>query len=183
MFTLPGTPVLFYGEEIGMGDDLSIEERNSIRTPMQWSNQKNGGFSNAPPDKIVRPVIDEPPCGYQQLNVIAQRRDSSSLLNWMERAIRMRKECPEFGWGTWEIIETDNPAIFAHRCHWKKGTVIAVHNLSGEACTFTLNLDEDVDGFTDLLEDKAYDAVQQGSHKIELEGYGYRWLRVGSDHL
>lgn len=183
MLTLPGTPVLFYGEEIGMGDDLSLEERNSIRTPMQWSDRPNGGFSNAPADRLVRPVIKQEPYGYSQLNVIAQRRNSASLLNWMERAIRMRKECPEFGWGDWEIIETENPAVFAHRCRWRKGTVIALHNLSEQSCTVTLKLDQDDTSLTDLLEDQDYEAVHSGSHTIELEGYGYRWFRVGDEHL
>jgi len=183
MFTLPGTPVLFYGEEIGMGDDLALEERNSIRTPMQWSDQPNGGFSKAPADRLVRSVIDKAPYGYDQLNVIAQRRDSNSLLNWMERAIRMRKECPEFGWGDWEIIETNNPAVFAHRCQWRKGTVIAIHNLSEHSCTVTLKLQQDEAVLTDLLEDQPYESIRTGSHEIELEGYGYRWFRVGDDHL
>lgn len=186
MLTLPGTPVLFYGEEIGMGDDLSLEERNSIRTPMQWSNQSNGGFSNVPADKVFRPVIDQAPYGYPQLNAIDQRRDPGSLLNWMERAIRMRKECPEFGWGDWNLIETDHPSVFAHRCQWRKGTVIAIHNLSRDACVVTLKLTENAettDGLTDLLEDQPYKAIEAGSHQIELEGYGYRWLRVGGDHL
>ena len=186
MLTLPGTPVLFYGEEIGMGDDLSLEERNSIRTPMQWSDRPNGGFSKAPTDRLVRPVIDQEPYGYSQLNVIAQRRNPASLLNWMERAIRMRKECPEFGWGDWQIIETDNPAVFAHCCQWCKGTVIALHNLSEQACTVTLKLDKDDASLTDLLEDQPYEALypeSSGTHAIELEGYGYRWFRLGSEHL
>lgn len=183
MLTLPGTPVLFYGEEIGMGDDLSIEERNSIRTPMQWSAEQNGGFSTAPSDQLVRSVISNEQYGYQQLNAIAQRRDPNSLLNWMERAIRMRKECPEFGWGTWEMIETDNPAVFAHRCQWQKGTVIAIHNLSKTPCTITLALSDDKSCLTNLLEDKLYEPIGQGLSKIQLEGYGYRWLRVGDDHL
>jgi maltose alpha-D-glucosyltransferase/alpha-amylase len=184
MLTLPGTPVLFYGEEIGMGDDLSLEERHAIRTPMQWSDRQNGGFSTASPDELVRSVIDKEPYGYQTLNVIAQRRNPESLLNWMERAIRMRKECPEFGWGTWEIIDTDNPAVFAHCCQWKDGTVIALHNLSRDSCVVTLKLDEDkATCLTDLLEDQPYEAIQEGSHEIELEGYGYRWFRVGDIHL
>lgn len=184
MLTLPGTPVLFYGEEIGMGDDLSIEERNSIRTPMQWDAEQNGGFSTAPSERLVRPVISDEQYGYQQLNAIAQRRDPSSLLNWMERAIRMRKECPEFGWGSWELIETDNSAIFAHRCQWQSRRVIAVHNLSKTPCTATLKLSEDDKScLTDLLEDQSYEPIKQGSFEIQLEGYGYRWFRVGGYHL
>lgn len=92
MFTLPGTPVINYGEELGMGDNLSLEERSSARTPIQWSSEPNGGFSTAPPDQLVLPVITEGKYSYKHLNVINQRRDPKSLLNWMERAIRMRME-------------------------------------------------------------------------------------------
>lgn len=154
MFTMPGTPVLFYGEEIGLGDDLSQDERNSIRPPMQWSGEPNAGFSTAPPDQLFRPVISDDQFGYKQLNVIDQRRDPSSLLNWMERAIRMRKECPEFGWGDWQMIGTGHPCVFAHRCDWRDGSVMAVHNLSREACTVTLNLKENEDRLIDLLGDR-----------------------------
>jgi maltose alpha-D-glucosyltransferase/alpha-amylase len=188
MFTLPGTPVIGYGEEIGMGDDLSLEERNSIRTPMQWSGETNGGFSTAPSDKVIRPVISEGEYGYQHLNVIAQRKDNNSLLNWMERAIRMLKECPEFGWGTWRIVETNNPAVLTHCCQWRGGTVIAMHNFAKEACTVGLKLDglkldEKQPHLIDLLGDQPYEVIEDMADGIRLEGYGYRWLRVGRDHL
>ena len=97
MMTLPGTPVIRYGDEIGMGDNLKLPERNCARTPMQWSTEKNAGFT--PSDAPVMPVIDSGPYGFEHLNVAAQRRDPDSLLNWMERIIRMRKEVPEIGWG------------------------------------------------------------------------------------
>jgi maltose alpha-D-glucosyltransferase/alpha-amylase len=184
MFTMPGTPVLFYGEEIGLGDDLSQEERNSIRAPMQWSGEPNAGFSTAPPDQLFRPVISsDDQFGYKHLNVIDQRRDPSSLLNWMERAIRMRKECPEFGWGDWQIIGTGHPCVFAHRCDWRDGSVMAVHNLSREACTVTLNLKENEDRLIDLLGDRPYHQIEGTSHEVELDGYGYRWFRIGGYHL
>lgn len=183
IFTMPGTPVLFYGEEIGLGDDLSQQERNSIRPPMQWSGEANAGFSTAPPEQLFRPVISDDQFGYQHLNVIAQRRDADSLLNWMERAIRMRKECPEFGWGDWQIIGTDHPSVFAHRCDWQDGAVVAVHNLAGEACSVTLNLKENEDRLIDLLGDRPYQQSEGNSHEVELDGYGYRWFRVGRYHL
>ncbi|MGF1493804.1 MAG: alpha-amylase family protein [Microcoleaceae cyanobacterium] len=179
MFTLPGTPVLLYGEEIGMGDDLSLEQRRALRTPMQWSGEKQGGFSRANSDQLIRSVIQEGKFGYPNLNVMEQQRDPNSLLNWMERAIRTRKECPEFGWGDWEIIETDNPGVFAHRCTWRGKTVAAVHNLSSEPCTATLKLSQDEDAqWLDLLGDQIYQPLQQPEHQLKLEGYGYRWLRI-----
>jgi len=184
MLTLPGTPVINYGEEIGMGDDLSLEERQPARTPMQWSSEPNAGFSTAPADQLVLPVITEGEYSYKHVNVIAQRCDPKSLLNWMERAIRMRKECPEFGWGKWQIIETGNPCVFAHRCEWHKGAVIAVHNLSSEACTVSLELeDDDAEHLTDLLENQSYKIPDDDLHHVQLEGYGYRWFRVGGYHL
>lgn len=184
MFTLPGTPVLFYGEEIGLGDDLSQAERNSIRPPMQWSSQPNAGFSEAPAEKLIRPVIADETFGYQHLNVIDQRRDSDSLLNWMERAIRMRKECPEFGWGTWQIIDTGELSVFAHRCEWRQGVVIAVHNLANSPCTIALNLkNDDSNHLIELLGDQLYKPLEGASREVHLEGYGYRWFRVGRQHL
>jgi maltose alpha-D-glucosyltransferase/alpha-amylase len=185
MFTLPGTPVLYYGEEIGMGDNLDLEERHSLRTPMQWSNEANGGFSTAPSDQLVWPVINEGEYGYDQLNVMAQRRDPNSLLNWMERAIWMLKECPEIGWGTWKIIETDTPAVFAHCCHWKQGTVLFLHNLSKQPCTVNLkqSLADGDHHLVDLLGDCPYEPLKLKSYGIDLEGYGYRWIRVGGKQL
>lgn len=182
ILTLPGTPVINYGEELGMGDDLSLPERNPARTPMQWSSEPNGGFSTASPDQLVLPVIKEGQYGYKCLNVIDQRRDPTSLLNWMERAIRMRKECPEFGWGKWQIIETGHPSVFAHRCEWRNGVAIAVHNLAKEACTVTLNL-KDEEHLIELLGDQPYTPIEGSSPDVQLEGYGYRWFRVGVQHL
>src|SRR5688500_9284645 len=132
MFSLPGTPVLWYGDEIGMGDDLSLPERNSVRTPMQWSGEPNGGFSTASPDALIRPVIADGGYGYPHVNVAAQRSDPSSLLNVVERLIRTRKECPEIGWGTWHILEAEDPRVFAHCCEWRGGAILAIHNLSSE---------------------------------------------------
>ncbi|HEX6293261.1 MAG TPA: alpha-amylase family protein [Herpetosiphonaceae bacterium] len=179
LFTLPGTPVLRYGEEIGMGDDLSLEERESVRTPMQWSPEENGGFSKAPRKKLVRPVISGGSYGYQRVNVAAQSRDPRSLLNTIERMIRTRKVCPEFGWGQAQIMDTGEASVFAHRCEWDGGIVLAVHNLSSKACPVTLDLSEYEAGhLVDLLGDREYRRFDGGKHQIELEGYGYRWFRV-----
>src|SRR5690242_14314081 len=103
MFTLPGTPVVRYGDEIGMGDDLSLPERNAARTPMQWSTEPQAGFSKK--KRTILPVISEGPYGYEKVNVADQRRDPESMLNWTERIIRRRKECPEIGWGNFTILD------------------------------------------------------------------------------
>jgi maltose alpha-D-glucosyltransferase/alpha-amylase len=179
LLTLPGTPVLWYGEEIGMGDDLSLKERNSVRTPMQWSDEKNGGFSNAATRKLIRPVISKGEFGYQKVNFDAQIRDKGSLLNWLERAIRARKECPEFGYGKWELIDTDEPSVFAHRCIWDESVVLALHNLANKEVSVKLNFSGNGERqLYDLLSDQLYDIQDDLSQEIDLGPYGYRWFRV-----
>src|SRR5712672_4216645 len=127
MFTLPGTPVIRYGDELGMGDDLSLPERTSARTPMQWSDEPNAGFTkNARP---VVPVIKTGAFGYEHVNVAQQRRNPNSMLNWTERIIRMRKEVPEIGWGDYQAIPTRDHAILVIRYDWRNNSVLFVHNL------------------------------------------------------
>ena len=127
MCTLPGTPVIRYGDEIGMGDNLDLPERNCARTPMQWSTEPHGGFTKS--DRPCSPVIDKGPYGYEHVNAAKQRRDPNSLLNWTERVIRMRKEVPEVGWGDFQIIATRDPAVFVIRYDWCNNSVVFVHNL------------------------------------------------------
>ncbi len=182
LMTLPGTPVLWYGQEIGMGDDLSLEERNSVRTPMQWSDEKNGGFSSASREALVRPVIDKGEFGYAQVNFAAQDRDPNSLLSWTEKAIRVRKEYPEFGYGAWELIETNQSGVLAHCCVWEGSSVIALHNLTDQLVTVTLHFEEeDAHQLHDLLGDHLYELEVNTSKEIELSPYGYRWFRVQAE--
>ena len=130
MFSLPGTPVLRYGDEIGMGEDLSLPERLGVRTPMQWCADKNAGFTPPKVRQPIRPVIADGDFGNEVINVADQQRDPQSLLNWMEHLLRVRKECPEFGWGTFTVLKTKPASVLAHRCEWKDGAVIAVHNFA-----------------------------------------------------
>jgi maltose alpha-D-glucosyltransferase/alpha-amylase len=179
MFSLPGTPVLRYGEEIGMGEDLSLPEREAVRTPMQWSADDSGGFSTAPPDKLIVPVIRDGTFGTGERNVVAQQRDKHSLLNWVERLIRTRRGCPEIGWGTWELVATGHDSVFAHACTWHSRTVLMVHNLGDGDCGVTLDLDGREDcSLTDLLEDQEYEPVDGPNRPIQLGPYGYRWFRL-----
>ena len=122
--------MLRYGDEIGMGDDLGLPERNCARTPMQWSTEPHGGFTTA--DKPVVPVISEGPYGYQHVNAAEQRRDPNSMLNWTERIVRMRKEVPEIGWGEFEVLPIRDPAVLAMRYDWRNNSVLFVHNLVGQ---------------------------------------------------
>lgn len=179
MFSLPGTPVIWYGDEIGMGDDLTQKERESVRTPMQWSAEDNGGFSRAPRNKLVRGVIEKGEYGYKRRNVMLQRRDANSMLNRIERLIRMRKECPEFGTGQITVLPSADPAVFAHCCTASTGTVAAVHNLSREPREIRLDLtDHGARNVIELLGDHPYEDMPGAAHDLELEPYGYRWFRV-----
>jgi trehalose synthase len=177
MFTLPGTPVLLYGDEIGMGDNLAIPDRLSVRIPMQWSDEPNGGFSTAAADDVVRPLADGR-YGPRHVNVAVQRRDPNSQLNWMERLIRRRKQTPELGWGTSTLVETQDPALFAHRCDWQDSTVVAVHNLGAKRAKATLDLGAEAVAVDDLLEIREHKLRKNGTLDVELDAYGYLWLRV-----
>ena len=117
-----------YGDEIGMGDDLTMEERECARTPMQWTSEPRGGFSRA--ERTVRPVINDDVYGYEKVNVAQQRREPESLLNWIERRIRMRKECPEFGWGDFTVLRVDVPDVLAIRYDFRGVSMLTLHNFS-----------------------------------------------------
>lgn len=179
MMSMSGTPVIRYGSEIGMGDDLTLEGRTAVRTPMQWSNTKNGGFSSADPDRLVRPVIDQGAYGYQHVNVADQRRDHRSLLSWMQALIRTRKECPEIGRGKFQLIDAGHPAVLAHRFDWSDEAVIILHNFGEAPASVRLDQCHDKDRQTiDLFGENRFHQVSL-DEPLELEPYGYRWLRVG----
>jgi maltose alpha-D-glucosyltransferase/alpha-amylase len=178
LFTLPGTPVLRYGDEIGMGDDLSLPERNCARTPMQWSTEPNAGFSRA--TKLPLPVISKGPYAYERVNAAEQRRESTSLLNWTERMIRMRKEVPEFGWGDFEVVETGHNAVLALHYRWRNNEVLAVHNLADETIEIELSLRGEAGKKLISLFDHAHsEADRRGKHALVLGPYGYLWYRMG----
>jgi maltose alpha-D-glucosyltransferase / alpha-amylase len=180
MFSLPGTPVLWYGDEIGMGDDLSLPERNSVRTPMQWTDAANAGFSSAPSEALIRPVVSGGDFSYERINVAAQHRDSASLLNWMEQLIRTRKERPEIGWGRMSMLEAAEPNVFAHCVEWDGSAVLAVHNLAGKACTARLPLPaESIAAMRDIFANRQYESPGDAEGRIHLDGYGYRWFGIG----
>ncbi|MBB3302488.1 alpha-amylase family protein (plasmid) [Rhizobium leguminosarum] len=184
MYSLPGTPVLRYGDEIGMGDDLSLPERNCARTPMQWSDEPQGGFTKN--DNPVLPVISEGPYGFEHLNVAFQRRDSESMLNWTERMIRMRKEAPEIGWGTFNVIDSGDPGVLIMRYEWRKNVVMIIHSFHDKPVeiTFALREDDDANSLVDILDGHDSRADGDGKHHMVLEAYGFRWYRAGGlDYL
>lgn len=179
LFSLPGIPMVVYGDEIGMGEDLSLSGRSAVRTPMQWSNGPNAGFSDAPPDELVCPVIDDGPFDYESVNVADQQVDPDSQFNWMQRLIHVRKENPELGWGHFDLVETEDPGVMVHRCTWEESMVVAVHNLAGEATTISFSL-PDSPRLTDVIANAAYEPLEPDPYEFEVDPYGYRWLRTGS---
>ena len=183
MLTLPGTPVFRYGDEIGMGENLRLPERNCARTPMQWSTEPQGGFSKN--KKPILPVISEGLYGFQHVNVSQQRRDPNSLLNWTERVIRMRKEVPEIGWGEFVVLKTRSREVLAIRYDWRNNSVVFVHNLGASPCEVRLDVGiENSECLVNLLSSDSSTAEANGKHCILLESYGYRWYRVGGlDYL
>jgi len=182
LFTLPGTPVLRYGQEIGMGEDLSLDGRDSVRTVMQWSNNKNGGFSDAPKNKLIRGVVSKGDFSYKKINVNNQHRDPDSLLNWMGRVINLRKEFREFGWGKYEVLDTGNKHVLAYTRTSDKGFALALHNFSGEEVSVKLKLKEPEE-IQDIFGDKQYEQFDPIKQEIKLSGYGYRWFHKIDKYL
>jgi maltose alpha-D-glucosyltransferase/alpha-amylase len=180
LFSLPGTPVLFYGEEIGMGENLEMPERESVRLPMQWSGEPGAGFTTASESKLPRKLLRDGPFGYRELNVEAQRQDRGSILNWMERAIRTRKEWPEFGWGEWQVLGTRSKAALAHLATWDGSSVLAVHNFADAPVRVTVQLPADAQSgrwwhiFGPL--DTEAPEISDGRLSAELPAYGYHWF-------
>ncbi len=179
LFSLPGTPVLFYGEEIGMGENLDAPGRQAIRSPMQWSSGKNGGFSKAAPSKLIAPVVED---GFapEHINVQDQRNDPDSLLTFITLLIRRYRESPELGWGRFDVVRQPYSAVLAHRITADDSSVVAVHNFSAEPVVVPIELEgvDDTCVLEDLLQDGRTQLDGQGCAEVTLDGYGYRWLRL-----
>jgi maltose alpha-D-glucosyltransferase/alpha-amylase len=178
-FCLPGTPVIRYGEEIGMGDDLSLKEREAIRTPMQWTPQANAGFSSAAAASLYRPIISGGDFGYERVNVVSQRGDPGSLLSWMGRMLHTVRECPEFGVGQASALDSGDPSVLALRHEAPTGVMLSLVNLAEEPRRIHLGPQpgEDDDRL-EVFANRDYGPVDPGLQDIELDGYGYRWIRL-----
>ncbi|ONI67145.1 trehalose synthase [Kribbella sp. ALI-6-A] len=179
LFSLPGTPVLFYGEEIGMGENLDAEGRNAVRTVMQWTDGPTGGFSTADPADLAGLVV-EGELSPEHVNVAAQRKDPDSLLNWIKLLIQRYRETPELSWGDCTVLEHESPSVFAHRTECEGGTVVTVHNFADEPATVTLAVAGTGVGVraVDLLQSNAAEVAEDGTVQLELEPYGCRWFRI-----
>jgi glycosidase len=178
MFSLPGTPVLFYGEEIGMGENPEVGGRESVRTPMQWTDGRNGGFSTAAPRKLVAP---QPADGYapEHVNVRRQRNDEDSLLQFVRRLISRYRTSPEIGWGQFEAIEHDGAGVLVHGVRSELGRIVALHNFTDVPVRLRAELGAVEDGteLVDLHGPERIELDAKGRIECELAPYGFRWLR------
>ncbi|GIG27786.1 alpha-amylase family protein [Cellulomonas marina] len=180
LFALPGTPTLFYGEEIGMGENLELEGRLAVRSPMQWTDEPNGGFSTADAADLCAPVT-QGGFGPEFVNVRAQRRDPDSLMSHVTRLVQRYRECPELGWAPLCVLEQPHAAVLALRSTVDDDTVVTLHNLGDEPVTVPLDLSDlpqDRRLLVDLLQDASTPVGDDGRVELTLEGYGYRWLRA-----
>jgi maltose alpha-D-glucosyltransferase/alpha-amylase len=173
---LPGTPILMYGDEIGMGEDLSLPGRIAVRSPMQWSPGHAGGFTAA--SKPYRPTRADGPHGYRAVNVLDQRHEPGSLYSWVAHAIRVRRECPELGWGQWRTVKVSDPRVLVIEARWRDRRMVTLHNLSAEPTT--LRLPGDLDDLTQAQQVRQVlgdaDPPYRPGQEITLGGYGFRWL-------
>jgi maltose alpha-D-glucosyltransferase/alpha-amylase len=140
LFSLPGSPVLYYGDEIGMGDNVYLGDRDGVRTPMHWTGDRNAGFSRGDFAQLYLPPLMDPVSGYQAVNVEAQLRNPNSLLRWLRRFIGLRKEHPVFGLGTYEALLPENTKIFAHIRRYEEDIILCVHNMARSAQAVELDL-------------------------------------------
>jgi maltose alpha-D-glucosyltransferase/alpha-amylase len=171
--------VIFYGEEIGMGENLDEEGRMAVRVPMQWS--EDGGFSQVP--ETVR-EIPEGSFAPERVNVADQKRDADSLLRWFQLLIERYRECPELAWGDYKVLETGDSAVFAHRCDADGASVVVAHNLCDTARDIELRLDGlERCQLTDLLVDGTLEVSREGRVRLPLDPHGCRWLRASPRDL
>ena len=177
LMSLPGVPVIRYGDEIGMGDDLSLKGRNSVRTPMQWTREKNGGFSKAEKGSIIQTAIDWGRYRYEKVNVLDAQSDRKSLLNWIEQLLSIRKQCPEIGTGKFEIVGNKNADILIHRYASKHGDLYFIHNFSSKKIQINkANLPDSPKEWVHIFGVKS--PKEKSEKIIEIEGFGFHWWRL-----
>ena len=176
VFSLPGSPIIYYGDEIGMGDNIWLPDRNGVRTPMQWSAGQNAGFSQADPANLYTPVIDQPPYSPQNVNVEDQRRDPGSLFNFMRRLVSVRKSHPIFGSQSFAWVEGLAPEIAAYLRGEGDQRILVLNNLSSSPQPVAIPVPDGVGKLGDLLTQSEPALVQDGLLRLALEPYGYRWL-------
>jgi maltose alpha-D-glucosyltransferase / alpha-amylase len=179
LFSLPGTPVIYYGDEIGMGDNLHLGDRNGVRTPMQWTNDRNGGFSRADPERLYSPVIMDPVYGYAAVNVEAQESDAASLLLWMRHMIRLRKLFKVFGRGTMEFLSPSNRKVLAYVRRYREDVILCVANLSRTVQPVELELSA-FSGLApvEMLGYTEFPKIGTAPYFLTLGPYGFYWFEL-----
>jgi maltose alpha-D-glucosyltransferase / alpha-amylase len=177
LLTLPGSPVIYYGDEMGMGDNIYLGDRNGCRTPMQWNGDRNAGFSRANPMQLTTPLIIDPVYGYQSVNVEAQEQTRSSLLNWMRRHIHIRKRFPVFGRGTMTFLGAENKAVLAYVRKTESQTVLVVNNLSQYPQPVALDLSA-YQGCVpvELLSNNRFPVITEAPYFLSLGGHDFFWF-------
>ncbi len=177
LFSLPGSPVLYYGDEIAMGDNIFLGDRDGVRTPMQWTPDRNGGFSRADFAQLYAPPLMDPVYGYQAVNVEAQLRTPTSLLRWMRRFISLRKEHPVFGMGTYEPLPGSNHRIFAHIRRFEDDIALCVHNMARSAQAVELDLGEFEGRFPEEMFGRTrFPQIGELPYLLTLAPRGYFWF-------
>ena len=183
LLSLPGSPVLYYGDEIGMGDNVWLPDRDGMRTPMQWTPDRNGGFSHAEPGRLLVPINLDPVHGYQAVNVEAQQRTSSSLLQWTRRMIGLRKQNQAFGRGSYEDLGGTNPAVLAYLRCYSPHMVLCINNLSRHVQATQLDLSRWA-GWRpiELAGGQVFPPIGELPYLITLGSYGFYWLGLAQLH-
>ncbi len=181
LFSLPGTPIIYYGDEIGMGDNYYLGDRNGVRTPMQWNPDRNAGFSQASPQKLYLPVIIEPEYHYESINVENQERNPSSLLWWMRRTIAMRKRFRAFGCGILEMLPSDNPKVLTFIRSFEDEKILVVINLSRFSQTVTVDLSR----YAGMIPEEVFSRnrfpiIQESRYHFTMGPYDYFWFVLRS---
>jgi maltose alpha-D-glucosyltransferase / alpha-amylase len=181
LLSLPGSPVLYYGDEIGMGDNIYLGDRDGVRTPMHWTPDRNAGFSNTDPQRLYLPVIMDPVYGYQVINVEAQMRSSTSLLQWTRRMIETRKRHPTFGMGSYDELSASNPSVLAFVREFGDDVVLCVNNLSRFAQPVELDLRR-FEGRTplELLGGVHFPRIGELPYLLTMPGHGFYWFQLAT---
>jgi maltose alpha-D-glucosyltransferase/alpha-amylase len=179
LFSMPGTPIIYYGDEIGMGDNIYLGDRNGVRTPMQWTSDRNAGFSRADPARLFAPVIMDPVYGYESINVEAQERAPFSLLNWFKRMIGLRKQFQVFGRGTIEFLPSQNRKVLTYVRKYQDDTILCVTNLSRTVQPVELDLSQ-FQGMTpvEMLGLTEFPRIGELPYFLTLGGYAFYWFRL-----
>ena len=179
LLSLPGTPIVYYGDEIGMGDNIYLGDRNGVRTPMQWNGGWNGGFSTTDPERLYSPLISNAVYGYQAINVLSQERSEHSLLSWMRQIVKLRKASSIFGRGTIEFLNPENHRVLAYIRQWENSRILVVNNLSSSAQAAELDLKK-LQGYIpiEMFGGNPFPRIGELPYLLTLGPYQFYWFRL-----